>query len=289
MSAQRFYRFSDWVHFLGFTSLGIVFSTRSGALDLLHVFEVVVSSSLLLAFAYSFNVLCDSELESSVRLSREVRISHHSRGLLLSFFPAAVALLLVSWSKETVLLGFLVLVLWALYSSPHPRLKAIPVLCTITNGVGFSLLFLMGYTAVAPLSAPALFFFCALVLLEIPGQLIHEVTHAQGDTLLGDKTTAVQCGVKRSLEGAVLSLAGAIVLLAVMLIQGIINTGTALSAGSFAGVFALALLKERTHLIQEERPLGMTDIARFRSLRVKYKYGGIVAGVLLTLALVWIQ
>ena len=77
-SAQRFYRFSDWVHFLGFVFLGILFGTRSGNFNLVHTFEVVVASSLLLAFAYSFNVLCDSELESSVRLSRKAMISDHS-------------------------------------------------------------------------------------------------------------------------------------------------------------------------------------------------------------------
>ncbi len=284
-NAQRFYRFSDWVHFLGFVFLGILFGARSGTLDLLHTFEVVVASSLLLAFAYSFNVLCDSEVESSVRLSRKAMISHHSRGLLLSFFPAAVALTLVAWSMETILLGLLVLLVWALYSFPPPRLKAIPVLCTITNGVGFSLLFLMGFAAVARLTSAALLFFCALVLLEIPGQLIHEVTHSQGDTLLGDKTTAVQCGVKRSLEGAVLSLVGAIILLASMSSQGIINTLTALSVGSFAGVFVLVFLSERRNLNQEKGSLGVAHIARFRSLRAKYKYGGILAGVLLTLAL----
>jgi 4-hydroxybenzoate polyprenyltransferase len=284
-SAQRFYRFSDWVHFLGFVFLGILFGGRSGNFNLFHTFEVVVASSLLLAFAYSFNVLCDSELESSVRLSRKVMISDHSRGLLLSFFPAAVALTLVAWSMETVLLGFLVLLVWSFYSFPQPRLKAIPILCTITNGVGFSLFFLMGVAAVAHLSTASLLFFCALVLLEIPGQLIHEVTHYEGDTLLGDKTTAVQCGVKRSLDVAVISLAGAITLLTAMYGQGIINVLTALSVGSFAGIFILVFLSERKNLNQAKESTGLTSIARFRSLRAKYKYGGIFVGVLLAIAL----
>jgi 4-hydroxybenzoate polyprenyltransferase len=212
-------------------------------------------------------------------------ISDHPRGLLLSFFPAAVALMLVAWSMETALLGLLVLLVWALYSFPQPRLKAIPILCTITNGVGFSLFFLMGFAAVAHLSVTSLLFFCALVLLEIPGQLVHEVTHYEGDTMLGDKTTAVQCGVKRSVEGAVLSLAGAILLLAAMYSQGIINTLAALSAGSFAVIFILVFLSEYKNLNQTKESVGLTLIARFRSLRAKYKYGGILVGVLLACAL----
>jgi 4-hydroxybenzoate polyprenyltransferase len=240
VSALRFYRVSDWVHFLGFVFLGILFGERSGNFNVPHMFEVVVASSLLLAFAYSFNVLCDSELESSVRLSRKAVISDHPRGLLLSFFPAAVALMLVAWSMETALLGLLVLLVWALYSFPQPRLKAIPILCT---------------------------------------------THYEGDTMLGDKTTAVQCGVKRSVEGAVLSLAGAILLLAAMYSQGIINTLAALSAGSFAVIFILVFLSEYKNLNQTKESVGLTLIARFRSLRAKYKYGGILVGVLLACAL----
>ena len=143
----------------------------------------------------------------------------------------------------------------------------------------------MGFAAVARLSAPSLLFFCALVLLEIPGQLIHEVTHYEGDTLLGDKTTAVQCGVKRSLEGSVLSLAGAILLLAAMYSQGIINSLAALSAGSFAGIFILVFLSEYKNLNQT-KGIRRVDIYRtFRSLRAKYKYGGILVGVLLAFAL----
>jgi 4-hydroxybenzoate polyprenyltransferase len=283
--AQKFYRISEWIHFLGFVFLGILFGAGSSNPDLYHTLEVLIASSLLLAFAYSFNLLCDSELESSVRLSRKAKLSHHPRELLLSFLPAVLALSLVAWSAETVLLAIIFLLVWTLYSCPGPRLKAIPVLCTVTNGLGFSILFLMGFAAVTHLSPASLMFFCILVLLEIPGQLIHEVTHSNEDTQLGDKTTAVQYGTKRSFEGAVLSLLSAIVLLAAMFSQRIVNTLTGLSAESFAGIFMFVFLSELRTLNESRESLGVARIARFRSLRAMYKYGGIVAGVLLALAL----
>jgi 4-hydroxybenzoate polyprenyltransferase len=283
--ARKFYRFSEWIHFVGFVFLGILFGARSSNPDFIHSLEVLIASSLLLAFAYSFNLLCDSELESSVKLSRKADLSRHPLQLLLSFLPGAIALTLIAWSMETFLLGIVFLLVWALYSCPGPRLKAIPVLCTIANGAGFSILFLIGFAAVTRLSPASLSLFCILVLLEMPGQLIHEVTHSNEDTQLADRTTAVQFGMKRSFEGAFLSLLSAIALLIAMFIQGIVNALTGFFAGSFAGIFMFVFLSELRTLNDSKEPPGVARLSRFRELRAKYKYGGIVAGFLLALAL----
>ena len=284
-AAQKFYRFGDWFHFLGFTFLGILFGARSSDLDFLLVTEAMIASSLLLAFAYSFNVLYDSEVESSMLPSHNATTPGRLRGLLLSLAPAAVGLALVVRSSEAFFMGLLFVVLWGLYSGPVLRLKAVPLLCTISNGVGFSLLFLIGLAMVATFSTSSILFFSLLVLLEIPAQLIHEVAHSQGDKLLGVNTSAVQYGDKRSLEGAVLSLAGAIVLAVVMSMQGIVNVLTALSAGSFSSIFLLLFLLERQSPALAAGSSEESLAKRFRSLRAQYRCGGILAGSIFAVGL----
>jgi 4-hydroxybenzoate polyprenyltransferase len=269
-SALRFYRVLDWLHFLGFTLLGILLADASGSLSLSRTVMIVAASAGLLAYAYSFNEVFDRELERLHCIRQNSAVSDDSTHALFPAVPLLGSLvLLLQFSWAVLVLGVLFSLLWTTYSYPIPRLKAIPVVGTLVNGIGFPLLFLIGFAAVRAPSFGCLWFFLALVLLGIPAQLIHEVCHSQGDRLLQLHTTAIRYGTRRALQGGILALVCVIMLVAIMLNQGLVDIMTALSIGSFAGLFTLILLFEHRR----------QDVANFRQLRVKYKYGGILVGI----------
>jgi 4-hydroxybenzoate polyprenyltransferase len=282
---NRFYRFSEWAHFLGFVFLGILFGVRSGNLDLLLMLQVLIASSLFLAFAYSFNVLFDSELEALATPSHDVVVTRRPRRLLLSLSTAVAGLALLVPFLSSFLLGLVFVFIWALYSYPVSKLKAVPILCTIINGVGFSILFLIGFASVRPLSGSSALFFGLLVLLEIPAQLIHEVAHSEVDAAFAVTTTAVRYGMRRCFDGCILSLLGSIIWVVLMASQGVVDVLAALSIGFFAGAFALVFLREREIRREVTAFPEKQSVEHFSSLRTRYKYGGILAGAVLLLTL----
>jgi hypothetical protein len=77
-------------------------------------------------------------------------------------------------------------------------------------------------------------------------------------------------GIRKTFNGAIFALVGAVVLVGFMSSRGMVNAVTALSTGTFGVVFTIILLLER-------RPQGVVD---FYKLRVKYRYGGILAGAI---------
>jgi 4-hydroxybenzoate polyprenyltransferase len=274
LSALRFYRVADWLHFLGFTFLGILLARQLGALDLTRTMMILGASAALLAYAYSFNDVFDHQIEIPSSNRQPQANGRKARSVVASLCPLALGIILLAQFSSTALfLGVLFSLLWAAYSYPMPRLRAIPVICTIVNGVGFPILFLIGLQSenVDPLGSA--FFFSMLVFLEIPAQLVHEICHSQGDRVRGFRTTAVHYGARKALQAAILSLIAGIILVAILLAQGFMSPMAALSLGSFAIVFTIVLAFE-------QRLPG----ANFSELRMKYRYGGIIAGVIVAVS-----
>jgi 4-hydroxybenzoate polyprenyltransferase len=134
---------------------------------------VIVASGGLLAFAYAFNEVCDAQLGRSQGIHPDSAAVN--RSVFYSIVPFAGGMILLTHFSQTVLaLGLLFSLLWTAYSYPIPRLKAIPIVSTLVNGIGFPLLFLIGFASARTPSFESLLFYCLLVLLEIPAQLIHE-------------------------------------------------------------------------------------------------------------------
>jgi 4-hydroxybenzoate polyprenyltransferase len=274
LSILRFYRISEWLHFLGFALLGILLAGKLSTPSLPHIVIIVLGSAGLLAHAYSFNDVFDSELEASCGIKK--LSSNKRRSVILSISPLLGGLLLLSQLSLTVFaLGVLFSILWIMYSYPTPRLKAVPFVSTLVNGIAFPLLFLIGFASVNIPSVGCVLFFFTLVLLGMPAQLIHEICHSQGDRLLGFKTTVVRYGTGTALHVAIAGMLGAVVLVAIMLTQGFVNLLAALSIGCFAGIFVIVFVLK----------LKRQDNKEFRKLRTNYKYGGILTGTFVALSM----
>ncbi len=275
-TSLKFYRVLDWLHFLGFTLLGILFAGPQDVLNPSRILIVTAGSAGVLGYAYSFNDIFDRDLQSSHVNPQNSKGSNRTKLLLLSVLPMLGSLILFSQSSPTVLvLSVLSFFLWTFYSYPIPRLRAIPMVCTFVNGVGLSALFLIGFAAVRPTSAGALLFFLALVLLMIPAQLIHEAAHWREDRSSGFSTTVVRFGTETAILAGAVALIGVVVLVVAMLGNGILNLLSAFSIATFASIFAGLLF------LQQKPP----NAAQFRTLRVKYRYGGIIAGVAVAVSL----
>jgi 4-hydroxybenzoate polyprenyltransferase len=243
-------------------------SGQLGTLGLTRTTMILGASAALLAYAYSFNDIYDKELEYSRRGSLFLRARIRTKRALFPVIPLLVSLVLLSmFSLHVVILGVSFAILWAMYSYPVPRLKAIPGVCTVVNGVGFPVLFLMGFAVEAPPNLESMLIFCMLVLLEIPAQLIHEVCHASKDRLFQVHTTAVRYGEKGATEAAIASLLGVLSLIVYMLSRRVLSLGVALDISLFASVFIVLLAVSQTR-----KPVGPGLLRRL------YKYAGIIVG-----------
>jgi len=272
VAAVKFYRIPNWLHFLGFPLLGVLLARPEDALPLAQTMLLVIASAGLLAYAYSLNDISDRELGRQYGISPKSLSTFGSKNieLSISIMPLLGSLILLAWFPFLVLaLAILFAVLWTAYSFRYPRLKAVPGVCTLINGVGFPLLFLMGFASVRLPNAASALLFVTLVLLQIPAQLIHELCHSRDDRLVHVETTAVHFGVSGTLLGVMVSLSGALVTACYMLSQGIASAITAISMGSFATVSMLTLV-----IVRRRR-----DVLDFQSIRFAYRCGGIITGV----------
>jgi 4-hydroxybenzoate polyprenyltransferase len=275
VSLLRLYRVSDWLHFLGFTLLGVIFASQPGTIGLSRTIMILAASAGLLGYAYSLNEFYDQELERSHRngqVSGTGRNTSHALFLALPLLGSFILLLQLSVVHFAI--GVLFSILWTMYSCPVLRLKAFPVVCTMVNGVGFPVLFLMGFVAAAAPTLECILIFVTLVLLEIPAQLIHEICHVNEDRLFLVCTTAVRYGEERAIDGALIGLLGVLVLVSFMLIQGILGLVSSLALLLFASIFAVGLMLAR----------GRRLIADFGALRTQYKYAGTIAGVAMAIS-----
>jgi len=169
------YRATEWLHFLGFPLLGYFALDRNVGWDLALV---LVATALSLAYAFSLNEVFDLNLPRAKLLYP-----------LATLPPLALALWPLHGHRRHVLVA--ATLIWTAYSAPVPRIKSIPVLNTLANGVGFALFYLAGSRTIG--ARPALFA-ASLACLVIGAQLIHELSHLEADQGQGVRTTAVVFG-----------------------------------------------------------------------------------------------
>jgi 4-hydroxybenzoate polyprenyltransferase len=168
------YRVRHWYYYLGFILLGfsLVSPLKLGLLTPLLL------GAFLLAYAYSFNDFCD-EREKPYYI-----------------FPLALTILMLpflNFSQFILALFFLFIV--TAYSGRSVRLKSKPFLSSLCNGIGFSILFLLGYS-VRAVDFIALLFFLLFFSFNMVSQFIHEVVDLSEDKKNKIITTAVFLGEK---------------------------------------------------------------------------------------------
>jgi 4-hydroxybenzoate polyprenyltransferase len=169
----KIYRINNWFYYLGFVLLGANFQRAFS----FPIVELIIST-FSLAYIFSINDYFDKNLKQKYFILPLF--------FLIPLFP------ILNNLQKIILLIFSFL--FTLYSTKPPRLKSIPIIGTLLNGIGFSLLFLFGYWYI-PINFPLLFFLL-LIVLNCTAQLIHEIVDLKEDRKNKIRTTAILLGVR---------------------------------------------------------------------------------------------
>jgi len=174
MKFIEIYRVKNWYYYLGFVLMGFL-SVSSFNLELLMLLFL---GSFLLAYSFSLNDFCD-----------EGKKAYFIFPLILSilFLP------LLNFSQIFLSVFFLFIV--TIYSAKPVRLKAKPFFSSLCNGVGFSMLFLLGHSTKA-FDFVAFLLFLLFFSFNMVAQFIHEVVDLKDDKKNKIITTAVFLGQK---------------------------------------------------------------------------------------------
>lgn len=177
----KIYRIKDWFHYTGFFILGYtLYHSSITPLFLLQTVEL----SFMLSYAYSLNEFFDKKMAKKYALFP-----------LISLFLTLAFLVFFDLTRAILITVFILLV--ALYSMPKIRLKSFPIICSFSNNVGFSLLFLLG-AADKLANLLTIKFFFLLFFLQSAAQFVHELAHMKEDKREGIKTTAILFGKDRT-------------------------------------------------------------------------------------------
>ena len=178
------YRIKDWFYLTGFFLLGYSLNKpRNFDLSIFSLEFAVVCLSL--AYAFSFNEIFE-EYRSP---SKAVKI------LLLSIVPLLLSVsILPLTSPEFQLSISIFLLLFTIYSLPRFGLKSVPFISSLSNTIGFSLLFLSGSGFNLDLYSTVFLFLCCS--FQLVSQLVHEMEHLEIDKRYNAKTTAIFIGVR---------------------------------------------------------------------------------------------
>jgi hypothetical protein len=170
----KHFRVKDWLHYLGYTLLASILSSNLSIINF-------ILTSFLLAYTYSINDYYDKKLKEKYFLIP----------LILSFFFLPFA------SLFTITIFLSLLVLFTLYSWPKVWLEGKPILSTLANSIGFTLIFLLPVNSIK-----TIFEYSTLILLiftlNTAAQLLHEIVHFKKDRKVAKMTTTVAFGVRIS-------------------------------------------------------------------------------------------
>jgi 4-hydroxybenzoate polyprenyltransferase len=172
MNIIEAYRINNWYYYLGFILIGFLMSSSFNLNLLINLFL----GSFILAYAYSFNDFCDKG-----------RKAYFILPLILSIF------ILPFLNHIQILLTLIFLFIVTIYSSKTIRLKAKPFISSFCNGIGFTILFLLGYT-VKNFDLRGLIIFLLFFCFNMVAQFIHEMTDLKEDRKNGIISTAVFLG-----------------------------------------------------------------------------------------------
>ena len=169
------YRITDWLHYLGFALMGWAIKIPNIKISRFDfIFSVLIFPSLLLAYGYSLNDYFDK--------------GEQKKYFLLPLVLSTILFPFLNFGQ--ILVGVMFLVLVTFYSLKGISLKKFPVIGTLTNTIGFMLIFMIGYTAKEGITILGLVFFLLLGIYQTVAQLIHEKVHLESDIKFGRKTTA---------------------------------------------------------------------------------------------------
>ncbi|MEM2918480.1 MAG: UbiA family prenyltransferase [Candidatus Altiarchaeota archaeon] len=247
------YRFKNWYYYLGFILLGLILK-KSIAIEIYEILKYALVACFLLAYAYSLNDYFDKKQNRK-------------------FFIAPLILVVLSFpflNFYQLLISSFFLILVSLYSSKKFRLKAVPIISSLSNGFGFLSLFFIGYFHSEEISLLGILFAALLFFFEMVAQFVHEIVDFEEDKRSGIMTTAIFLGERKI---RILSICFLITTIAV-----------AFSIWNFSKINFLFLLSNlifSTYFILQFLSRRKIDL----EFRVEYKNFGIVVGIFWVLAL----
>ena len=177
----KMYRVKDWIHYMGFFILG--YTLYQSSINFLFLIQTV-EVSFMLGYAYSLNKVFDEKMSK-----------HNVIFPLIPLLLALIFLIFFDLRKKILITGFLILV--TLYSMPKIRLKSIPIICSLSNNIGFLLFLLLGASENL-MNILTIKFFFLLFFLQSSAQFIHEMVHMKEDRRESITTTAILLGKNRT-------------------------------------------------------------------------------------------
>jgi 4-hydroxybenzoate polyprenyltransferase len=175
MKIIDYLRIKDWIYYLGYTLIGSFIANSFNIFNFLATF-------FLLGYAYSINDYYDKKLKKKY-----------------FFIPLISYILITIFLKPiSLFISILFLLIFSFYSWPKIWLEGKPILSTLSNSIGFTLLFVLPFTKIEQILYyyPLIFL---IFLFNFVAQLIHEIVDFDKDIKIKKVTTTVKFGVKTSI------------------------------------------------------------------------------------------
>jgi 4-hydroxybenzoate polyprenyltransferase len=264
--AARALRGSGWWYFSLLPLIGLVGDPRSEDGAVLRIVGSVVAAGLCLAYAYGLNGITDRGMDRDA--AKNALAGLVAVPLEASLLVAACALVAVSIAAAltpVALVGTGMSLVAATLYSVQPRLKRLPVVGTLVNGLIFAPLPFLA--TAGPPSPGMLFLACCFYVLITQNQILHEVGDSHEDAMAGVRTTGVVVGPT-----------------GVRVIALVLGPVAALFLWRMHAAAPVALLAAALGLCGGATIVGMGDAQRAGRLRVAHRwYSLVVGGVLFAL------
>jgi 4-hydroxybenzoate polyprenyltransferase len=153
----------------------------------------VVVAGLCLAYAYGFNGITDRGMDlDEAKNSLAGLVDVPREAVLLVAACALVAVGIAAALTPVALVGTGMSLVAATLYSAQPRLKAVPIVGTLVNGLIFAPLPFLASSG--PPSAGMMFLAYCFYVLVTQNQILHEISDSQEDATAGVRTTGVVVG-----------------------------------------------------------------------------------------------
>jgi len=239
----KIYRIGDWLHYIGFIMLGFFLNT-SFSIDIL---KYVFLGSTLLAYAFSLNDFFDKHEEKKFFL-----------------LPLILSLLILPlFNSLQMTFSFLFLFIVTFYSMPPLRFKTKPFISSFCNGIGFMLLFFIGYS-VQNFTFKGILFGLLFFSFNMVAQFIHEVVDLEEDKKEKIFTTTLFFGEETIKKYCYIFLWFSFIVTIYLFYLEIVSPFFPLITFFFVTFFTIEILRKGI----------------YRELRKKYKIFGIIVGLI---------
>lgn len=267
--AWRALRGSGWWYFCLLPLVSVVGDARGDSGELLRLAGSVVVAGLCLAYAYGFNGITDRGMDrDAAKNSLAGLVEVPPEAAFLVAACAVVALAIAAALTPVAFAGTGMSLVAATLYSAQPRLKAVPVVGTLVNGLIFVPLPFLA--SLGPPSPTMVFLACCFYALVTQNQILHEISDSQEDAIGGVRTT-----------GVVVGPAG------VRMIAVVLGPLAALVLWRLHLVGAVAALAAAVGLCGGATMVALGDAESAGRLRVTHRWYSLVVGAVLFALVAW--